>query len=102
MTYNIVAVVCGLIFVVATFHPQLGPRVYRTAWPGYYSDQRQRRIATIQCVLAGIALILLGSIMFLQSFRNDFWTIVSLVLLAVCASCVVAALVMARLLQRVR
>jgi len=102
MTGYIIAIVCGLIFLVATFHPQLGPRVYRTAWPGYYSDPRQRRTAIVQCLLLGIACILVGMVVFLQSFHNDFWTIVSLALLAVCASCVVAALVIARLLQRVR
>lgn len=99
MISYIIAIGWGLIFLVATFHPRLGPHVYRTAWPGRYIDPRRKRLAVGQCVLLSIAWMLVAVIIFLQSFRNDLWTIVSLVLLAVCAVCVIAGLYIGSRLQ---
>jgi hypothetical protein len=98
----ILAIGWGLISLVAIFHPQLGPQIYRIAWPGHYSTPHQKRIAVAQCVLLGIAWMLVGIIVFLQSFHNDFWTIVSLVLLAMCAICVVTGLLLGSRLRKLR
>jgi hypothetical protein len=100
MTAYIIAIGWGLISLVAIFHPRLGPQLYRTAWPGQYTDPHRKRLAVVQCVLLGIAWMLVGVIVLLQSFRNDFWTIVSLALLAVCAICVLAGLFMGSRLRR--
>ena len=102
MTAYIFAIGWGLIFLVATFHPRLGPQIYRTAWPGQYTNPHHKRLAVVQCILLGIAWMLVGVIVFLQSFRNDFWTIISLALLAVCAVCILAGLVMGNRLRKLR
>jgi hypothetical protein len=78
----ILAIGWGLIFLIATFHPRLGPQIYRMAWPGLYTEPRQKRLAVLQSVLLGIACMLVGVIVLLQSVRNDMWTILSLALLA--------------------
>jgi hypothetical protein len=102
MTTSIIAIGWGLIFLVATFHPRLGPQIYRTAWPGQYTDPHRKRLAVVQCVLLAIAWMLVAVIVYLQSFRNDFWTLVSLALLAVCAICVLAGLFTGRRLRELR
>ncbi len=102
MTALIISIGWGLIYLIATFHPRLGPQIYRTAWPGQYTDPRQKRLAIVQCVLLGIAWMLIGVILFLQSFQIDFWTIVSLALLAICAVCVLIGLFLGSRLQRLQ
>jgi hypothetical protein len=96
----IIAISWGLIFLIATFHPRLGPQIYRRAWPGLYTDPQHKRLAVLQCVLLSIAWMLVGVIVLLQSFRNDVWTIISLALLALCAICVLAGLFVGSRLRR--
>jgi peptidoglycan/LPS O-acetylase OafA/YrhL len=102
MHASTVAFGCGVVFLIATFHPRLGPRVYGMHWPGQYTDPQLKRLALRQGVLVGSAWILLSMVLFLQSFHIDVWTMVSLVLLIGCACCVVTGLVMERQLQRRR
>ena len=102
MPAAILAIGWGLIFLVATFHPRLGPRIYRTAWPGQYTDPYHKRLGVAQCVLLGSALMLVGVVVLLQSFHNDVWTIVSLAFLVVCVICVLAGLFVGMRLRTLR
>lgn len=89
----------GLLFLIGIVHPRLGPYVYREAWPGFYTDARNKRLAVIQCSLLGIAWTLVGVIVLLQSFRNDTVTIISLFLLIPCALCAIIGIILGRRLQ---
>lgn len=96
---TILLLACGITVVVATFHPRLGPQIYRTAWPGAYTNRSHLRLARMRGVLLGTTLIMLATIIWLQSFHIDWLTLLSVGLLVLCAGCVLTALMLSQRLS---